>query len=109
MPILPMMERIRHQLMEWYEKRRNYETNTTGLLVKSVAQQIQALASNRSSRYRFLFSDGICFEVKSGVTLTDYLVNITARTCSCHIWESTGIPCGHALAILMTLRHDPQT
>jgi hypothetical protein len=109
LPVLPMMERIRHQLMNWYDQRRHLEINTVGLLVTPVAQCLQVLAANRSSRYRFLTSNDSCFEVKSGVTMTDYLVNLVTRSCSCHTWQATGIPCGHALAILMKLQRDPQT
>ena len=108
MPVLPMLERIRHQLMGWYDKHRGLETETVGLLVKPVGQCIQALINDRSSRYRFLSSNNICFEVKSGITMTDYLVNIMKKTCSCHAWQTTGIPCEHALAILIALRLDPQ-
>lgn len=104
-----MMERIQHQLMNWYDQRRYLEINTVGLLVTPVAQCLQALAANRSSRYRFLESNDSCFKVKSGVTMTDYLVNLVTRSCSCYTWQVTGIPCGHALAILMKLQRNPQT
>jgi zinc finger SWIM domain-containing protein 3 len=82
------------------------ETFST-ILVSPIAEQIQELIANHSRHYRF-HSSNVAFEIKSGVTTVDYLVNIELRTCSCHAWQSTGFPCGHALAILMALRHDPQ-
>ena len=29
--------------------------------------------------------------------------------CSCKAWQSTGYPCGHALAIILARKEDPQT
>src|SRR5579859_163525 len=43
MPVLPMFERIRHQLMDWFTKRQILETTTTGLLVRPIAERIQTL------------------------------------------------------------------
>ena len=103
-----MFEQMRCQLMDWYTTRRTLEANTSGILVSPIAEWIQELIANRSRRYRFHSSNNVAFEVKSGVTTVDYLVNIELRICSCHAWQSTGFPCGHALAILMALRHDPQ-
>ena len=36
-PILAMLEQIRHQLMDWFAKRRLLDTNVEGILVSSVA------------------------------------------------------------------------
>jgi MULE transposase domain/MuDR family transposase/SWIM zinc finger len=109
LPILPMFERIRHLLMDWYNKRRVLEAQTPGILVKPIAEQIQQIIKDRARRYRFYSSNNIQFEVISGITMVDYLVNLELRTCSCRRWQSTGFPCGHAIAILMALKQDPQT
>ena len=85
-----------------------FETNTIGILVTPIAEKIQMLISDRGCRYRFRSSDAIHFEVVSGVTTVDYLVNLEQRTCSCFVWQSTGFPCGHALAIIMSINQDPQ-
>ena len=110
MPVLPMFERIRHQLMDWFTKRRTVEANTVGLLVTSVAERIQVLIRQRTIRYRHINqSDDVTFEVKSSITTSEYVINIGERTCSCRIWQSTGIPCGHALAVLCRYGYDPNT
>src|SRR5579859_6889505 len=110
MPVLPMFERIRHQLMDWFTKRRTVEANTVSLLVTSVAERIQVLFRQRTIRYRHIKrSDDVTFEVKSSITTSEYVINIGERTCSCRIWQSTGIPCGHALAVLCRYGYDPNT
>ena len=108
LPILAMFECIRHQLMDWYCKRRGGEGNTVGLLVKPIAEKLQQLVKDRACRYRFHASTSTRFEVSSGITMVDYLVDLETRTCSCHVWQSSGYPCGHAIAIIMALKRNPQ-
>ena len=108
LPILPMFERIRHQLMNWFTKRRDLEMNTTGSIVSHIAEKIETIIRDRAHRYRFSSSDNIQFEVRSGVTTIDYLVNLELRTCSCFQWQSTGYPYPHTIAILITTQQNPQ-
>ena len=42
LPILAMLETIRHQLMDWFTARSKLELNTKGLLVQKVANDIQS-------------------------------------------------------------------
>src|SRR5436190_5988072 len=108
MPILPMFECIRHQLMDWYTEWHTNELNTTGSLVSKIARQIQASINDRARRYRFLSSNNVNYEVQSSISKKDYLVNLRDQTCSCHNWQSKGFPCGHALAIILSHNEDPQ-
>ena len=108
LPILPMFECIRHHLMDWYSKRRGGEGNTVGLLVELIVEKLQQLVKDRACRYRFHASTSTRFEVSSGITMVDYLVDLETRTCSCHVWQSSGYPCEHAVAIIMALKRNPQ-
>ena len=110
MPILAMFEAIRKLLMNWFSEKRNSEDDTVGLVVKEVATRIQDLVNSRARRYRFRHSKELEYEVNSKETLCEYLVNIAERTCSCREWQATGIPCGHALGVIISaLKEDPQT
>ena len=62
----------------------------------------------KAHRYRCIVSMETQFEVLSTVTGGEYRVNIDAKTCSCKSWQGTGIPCSHALSIILSLRNDPQ-
>src|SRR5437667_201048 len=53
-PILAMLEQIRHQLMDWFTKRRLLDTNVEGILVSSVAAQIKHILTSRARRYRVI-------------------------------------------------------
>jgi len=110
MPILPLLERIRQQLMEWFSARRQIDANATGIVVSKVGKQIQTLVNDRARRYKFLQSTNALFEVRSKETLCEYIVNFDTQSCSCREWQATGVPCGHALAIIIGyFRQDPQT
>ena len=109
LPILPMFEAIRHQLMNWFATRPEVESKTPGLLVRNVANSIQKLVNDRARRYRFYANiPNVSYEVQSGETLRDYRVNLEEHTCSCREWQSTGYPCSHALAIIISRKDNPQ-
>jgi len=48
MPILAMLEEIRHQLMDWFAERRILENETMGFIVSPVAKEIQRLYTERA-------------------------------------------------------------
>jgi hypothetical protein len=74
LPILPMFENLRHQLMNWFIERRKMEINTQGILVKDVSNKIQILINNKSRRYQFWTMNNVQYEVRSnnGQTLNEY-------------------------------------
>ena len=109
MPILAMFERIRHQLMEWFTARRNLERNTPGLIVSKIATQLQTAVNDRARRYRYIQSTPTMYEVQSTETLCEYIVQLDNQTCSCREWQLSSIPCGHALAVILARKEDPQT
>lgn len=88
MPILAMLEEIRHQVMGWFSSRRHSEDLTFGGVVSGVAAQIQELINKRARRYRYMASTDEIFEIRSNETLAEYLVNLEAQTCSCRIWQT---------------------
>jgi len=47
--------------------------------------------------------------VKSKETLQEYIVDLTVRTCRCHDWKAQEYPCGHASAVIIGRKENPQT
>ena len=103
-----MLETIRHQLMQWYANRRHLEDRTQGLIVGKIAKRIQDSVNNHARRYRFLQSTNSKFEVQSKDSTNNYRIDIDQHSCSCREWRATGIPCSHALAVILGLKQDPQ-
>jgi len=109
MPLLPMLEMIRHQLMEWFKERRTLEDRTAGLIVSKMAKELQATINARARRYRFYVCTDSIYEVESKETRQNYCVDLSARFCSCRQWTRTGLPCGHVCAVILGRKEDPQS
>ena len=107
-PILAMLEQIRHQLMDWFAKRRLLDTNVEGILVSIVAAQIKHTLTTRARRYRVIPSNDMVFEVFSTETMSSYRIRLDNSTCECTEWQMSGIPCGNAVAVSLELGTDPQ-
>jgi hypothetical protein len=88
MPILAMFEEIRQQVMGWFAARRHSENTTIGHLVSGIARKIQAVINEQARRYRYRQSTDTLFEIQSKETLTEYIVNLDAHTCSCRLWQT---------------------
>jgi len=103
-----MLELIWHKLMQWFAERRRLEDGTHGFLVSKRAKEIQQIVNRRARRYRCLESTNSVYEVESKETFQNYRVDLAACSCSCRDWRATGIPCGHACAVILARREDPQ-
>jgi hypothetical protein len=91
MPILAMLEEIRHQLMGWFAERRELERDTSGLIVSNVAQEIKALLHTQARRYHVIKATATFFEIRSIQTLHEYLVNLDDNTCSVRNFQLVSI------------------
>jgi len=67
-PIMAMFEQIHHQLMKWIDERRQLDVNIQGLLVSSVAKDIQMLVNKYARRYRILVANNDVYEIFSTET-----------------------------------------
>lgn len=88
MPILAMLEEIRHQVMGWFVARRHSEDLSPGGLVSKVGTEIQELIKERARRYRYRSTTDNWFEIHSQVTLAEYIVKLDVQTCSCRVWQT---------------------
>ena len=108
LPILPMLELIRDQLMEWFAERRAADAKIGGLLVPEVSNTIQLLLPH-ARRYRSIPSMNNIYAIKSSATESDYIVNLQNHTCNCRLWQLQGFPCLHAINVILAKREDPQS
>src|SRR5436190_21659315 len=106
--ILGSFEDYRNKLMDWFDVRRKLEVTTPGILVSKVANEMKGLALAIARRCRCITSTEMQFEVLSTVIRSEYRINIELKTCSCGVWQSTGIPCCHTISIILGLGKDPQ-
>ncbi|KAL0360072.1 UNVERIFIED_CONTAM: hypothetical protein Sradi_3691700 [Sesamum radiatum] len=84
LPIVQMMEHIRHQLTSWFNDRRNMGMRLTSILVPSAEKRIaEAIADARC--YKVLRANEVEFEIVS--TERTNIVDIRSRVCSCRRWQ----------------------
>ncbi|MCL7030407.1 hypothetical protein MKW94_010091 [Papaver nudicaule] len=103
LPIIQMMECIRRQLMTWFNERRETSTQWTTILVPSVERRVSE-ALERARSYQVLRANESEFEVISHEGTN--MVDIYQRGCSCKGWQLYGIPCAHAVAVLVSCRQN---
>ena len=105
LPIVQMMEHIRHQLISWFNERRDMGIRLTSILVPSAEKRIlEAIADARC--YQVLRANEVEFEIVS--TERTNIVDIRTRICSCRRWQIYGLPCAHAAAALISCGHNVQ-
>ncbi|XP_073144110.1 uncharacterized protein [Henckelia pumila] len=99
LPIVQMMEHIRHQLTSWFNDRRNTAMRWSSILAPSAEKRIsEAIADARC--YKVLRANEVEFEIVS--TERTNIVDIRSRVCSCRRWQLYGLPCAHAAAALIS-------
>lgn len=99
LPIVQMMEQIRHQFMLWFDQRREMGMRWTSILVPSAEKRIlEAIADAHC--YQVLRANEVEFEIVS--TERTNIVDIRTRVCSCRRWQLYGLPCAHAAAALIS-------
>ncbi|KAK1297593.1 hypothetical protein QJS10_CPB15g01977 [Acorus calamus] len=104
LPIVQMMERIRRQLMTWFNERREASMRWTMVLVPSAEERV-AEAIERARGYTVVVANEAVFEVlasNEGLNVVD----IRSRCCSCRGWQLYGLPCAHAVAALLSCRQN---
>ncbi|KAJ0587201.1 putative transcription factor WRKY family [Helianthus annuus] len=99
LPVVQLMEHIRHQLTTWFENRQNMGMMWNSIVVPSAeAKILEAVADARC--YQVLRANEVEFEVVS--TERTNIVDIRSRVCSCRRWQIYGLPCAHAAAALIS-------
>lgn len=104
MPLVDMLTEIHDIIMERIHKKRGAMANVnTQLLPKArklVDQTIKA-----TEECRVLWDGKQSYQVKwRGI---GFCVNLQAQTCSCRVWDLTGIPCMHGMAAILYNRLNP--
>ncbi|PPD68371.1 hypothetical protein GOBAR_DD34745 [Gossypium barbadense] len=104
LPIFQMMECIRRQLMTCFNERRETSMQWTGNLVPP-AERIVLEAYDRACTYQVFKANESEFEVRCPND-GSFIVDIRTRSCYCRGWELSGLPCAHAIAVLLSCRQN---
>ncbi|KAK2663651.1 hypothetical protein Ddye_002225 [Dipteronia dyeriana] len=104
-PVLSILEGVKRKIMRRMSKRleegRRWASNIPHLVNKKLSE-----IQDDSRFVSVLCASDKEFEVNDGVTF--YMVNLDSKRCDCRLWELSGIPCKHALAVLTSIRQQAE-
>ncbi|XP_075094700.1 uncharacterized protein LOC107792641 [Nicotiana tabacum] len=103
LPITQMVDAIRGKIMELIYTRRTESNQWVTRLTPSMEERLEKESLNISS-LQVLTSSGTKFEVRGD---TIEFVDVDHCDCSCRGWQLTGLPCCHAIAVMVCLGRDP--
>ncbi|XP_057793143.1 uncharacterized protein LOC131009751 [Salvia miltiorrhiza] len=102
--IIDMLEEIRSDLRERQFKKLKHVESVSDVLTPAARKKVEKL----KSLARFCTAHpglGGKFEVENKDDR--FIVSLPERTCSCRVWELTGIPCIHAISAVHFMKKDP--
>ncbi|XP_074342506.1 uncharacterized protein LOC141680086 [Apium graveolens] len=104
MPLIDMLTDIHDKIMERLHQKRDAMQNVDCIILPRT-HKILNDAVVASSECSVLWDGRHNFQVEwRGI---GFCVNLTGQTCSCRVWELTGVPCCHAVAAIQKSRLNP--
>lgn len=94
-PIISLMETIREMLMERIQRRKDHMVrfpHSTGPLIRKVIDE----RVRESFKWRGIYNGISGYQLK-GPFGAQFTVDIRKKTCSCFLWDISGLPCCHAI------------
>ncbi|KAJ9548999.1 hypothetical protein OSB04_021542 [Centaurea solstitialis] len=104
-PIITMLEAIRIILMERMNTMRRICDTWVDDICPSIKRKLD-IAKDQQRFWRVIPGGGSLFEVRMGNDA--FTVNEENRTCTCRMWQLSGLPCHHAVAALFYIHKQPE-
>ncbi|KAM6548517.1 hypothetical protein CsatB_020193 [Cannabis sativa] len=102
-PIITLLESIRFWLMCRFCKRRESVLRWTETVHNNIVKIVRQ-RQNVSRHCSVTRANATMFEVRMNIGGA-FTVDLDKRTCTCRIFQLSGIPCGHALAAIWFCNH----
>ncbi|KAM7481862.1 hypothetical protein LguiB_006445 [Lonicera macranthoides] len=103
LPITQMVDAVRCKIMELIYTRRTESNQWLTRLTPSMEEKLEK-ESVKVRLLQVLIPTGNTFEVRGD---TSEFVHIEHCHCSCKVWQITGLPCCHAIAVIGCINRDP--
>jgi SWIM zinc finger len=100
-PIVAFLKHIREFLSKWFNERRNKAENTILRLPDKINEIIEQRCEHVG---RFNVKDLNTYQFEVVGDHTRVLVDMTAKSCSCNVFDLDHIPCDHAMAVILQKR-----
>ncbi|XP_024156583.1 uncharacterized protein LOC112164579 [Rosa chinensis] len=106
-PPVIMFEEMRVKLMKRNQIRKDKMQAMVGNLCPKPRQVLEKNKMKAASDCISIGNGGDQVEVET-FEGTKNVVNLTARTCTCRMWDLSGVPCKHAVSAIYNNRADPE-
>ncbi|XP_074336347.1 uncharacterized protein LOC141673496 [Apium graveolens] len=103
MPLIDMLIEIHDMIMTRVHENRDRMARRDCLIVPKAKKNLDEAVKDGSA-YSVLWDGRETYVVKGKGTSCS--VNLKNRSCSCRIWDLTGIPCAHGVVAIQKARHD---
>lgn len=104
-PILSCIEWIRKRLMKRYCVKKVGAVKYSGPICPSIQDKLEVIKDQSKNCFASP-AGGLKFEVDSYETT--HVVDLYVMSCTCRIWDLSGIPCKHAVAAIQMNREQPE-
>ncbi|KAL5574783.1 hypothetical protein UlMin_016482 [Ulmus minor] len=104
-PIITLLEMIRNYMMKRLSRKRAEIEKWKHPVGPKVFKYVEKMKS-QSVYCTPVFSGNHTFQVQAGLH-NQYVVDLERRTCACRKWQLVGIPCSHAMSVLLTSHMNP--
>ncbi|XP_071713604.1 uncharacterized protein [Rutidosis leptorrhynchoides] len=104
-PIITMLESIRVIVMERMNVMRRLAENWVGDIAPNIARTLER-NKDHHKYWHAIFAGGFEFEVRHKNEA--FKVNEQRKTCSCRMWQLSGIPCAHACSAIFAINKSPE-
>ncbi|KAK8540585.1 hypothetical protein V6N13_027104 [Hibiscus sabdariffa] len=105
-PILTMMEMIRSKIMTRIVSKKEQAEKINGLLCPKIQKKLES-AIGQSIRCWPRAAGANKYEVYAR-PIDQHVVNLDNHSCSCRKWDLTGIPCMHAISVILMRQERPE-
>lgn len=108
-PVISMLESIRQQVMARMRDKRDYMRKRLAVGMRFGHRVLATLGDSltNSRECTALWNGDSLFEI--GGSRGGTIVDLKAWTCTCRVWQLTGIPCCHAVSAIALMREEPES
>ncbi|GJY37347.1 pentatricopeptide repeat-containing protein [Tanacetum coccineum] len=99
-PLITMLEAMRVIVMERMNTMRRMLDKWTDDICPNIQKRLE-LIKDQQRFWHVIPAGGNLFEVRNGSHA--YSIDEQHRTCSCRMWQLSGLPCSHAIAVIFKL------
>ncbi|XP_012845398.1 PREDICTED: uncharacterized protein LOC105965402 [Erythranthe guttata] len=109
MHIISMLEWIRKSLMVRFQVKRTGMLKHEGKIGPNIFKKLERIKQASANCFP-TWSGGMVFEVEchEGPNIRQCSVNLETRTCTCRMWDVSGIPCKHVVSAIYLNKHQPE-